>query len=49
MIYAFLSVVAWLPSTVQASLSESWPWPVAWISLGVGAMYLLHLIDEKAP
>jgi hypothetical protein len=49
MLYAFLSVVAWLPSIIQVSLSESWPWPVAWISLGVGAMYLLYLIDKKAP
>ena len=49
MVYAFLAVVAWLPSTVQIPLSESWPWPIAWASLGAGAMYLFHLIDEKLP
>lgn len=49
MAYAFLAVLAWLPSTFQTAPSETWPWPVAWSAIGFGAMYLFHILDEKLP
>ena len=47
--YAFLAVLMWLPSTFNTSPAVSWPWPVAWIVLGFGSMYLFHLVEEKMP
>lgn len=47
--YSFLAVLMWLPSTFNTALAESWPWPVTWIVVGHGAMYLFHLLEEKMP
>jgi len=49
MAYALLAVMAWLPSIGERSPAITWPWLVAWIAIGFGAMYLLHLLDKKLP
>lgn len=49
MCYSFLAVLMWLPSIFHTALAESWPWPVTWIVIGLGAMYLFHLLEEKMP
>ncbi|HEY1122778.1 MAG TPA: hypothetical protein VGE67_14300 [Haloferula sp.] len=47
--YSFLAVLMWLPSTFHTPPAVSWPWPVAWIVIGIGAMYLFHLLEEYTP
>lgn len=49
MAYAFLAVLVWLPSTFENPPAQTWPWPVVWSAIGLGAMYLFHLLDEKLP
>ncbi|MEK7950311.1 hypothetical protein [Luteolibacter soli] len=47
--YGSVAVLAWLPSIGKSNVAETWLWPLAWGSIGAGALFLYRYLDRSLP